>query len=67
MAKTFEELLNWAWGKLDTIEQAKADGVCNICEEPILSFKDEKSRTEYDISALCQNCQDKLFTEDEDE
>jgi len=67
MARSPEEMLNWALGKLSTIEQAKRDGVCNLCGEPILSFKDKKSKDEYDISAMCQNCQDILFSEDEDE
>lgn len=67
MAKDFEETLNWALDKLNTIEQAKDDGVCNICGEPILSFKDERSKTEYSISAMCQHCQDEVFTEDENE
>lgn len=30
-------------------------------------FKNEISRTEYCISGLCQNCQDKFFGEDEEE
>ena len=46
------------------IPQAKKDNICNLCGEQILSFKDEKSKTEYSISALCQNCQDEIFSED---
>ena len=46
------------------IPQAKKDNICNLCGEQILSFKDEKSRIEYEISALCQSCQDEIFTED---
>lgn len=42
-------------------EQAKKDFVCNFCKEPILSFKDELSKKEYEISALCQSCQDGVF------
>ena len=67
MAGEFEEKLNWALDKLSTIQQAKQDGVCNLCGEPILSFKDAESKAEYAISAMCQNCQDEFFTEDEDE
>lgn len=67
MAGEFEEKLNWALDKLFTIQQAKRDGICNLCGEPILSFKDAESKAEYAISAMCQNCQDEFFTEDEDE
>ena len=67
MAGEFEEAFDWVLGKLSSIEQAKQDGVCNLCGEPILSFKDAESKAEYAISAMCQNCQDEFFTEDEDE
>ena len=45
-------------------EQAIADEVCNLCKEPILSFEDERSKTEFGISGLCQACQDEIFTKD---
>ncbi len=45
------------------IPQAKKDNICNLCGEQILSFKDEESEIEYSISAMCQNCQDEIFTE----
>jgi hypothetical protein len=73
MAKDFQEgSLGWILSKLNSIAEAQADGVCNLCGEPILSFKDAISKTEYDISATCQNCQDGIFgddpfTEDENE
>tara|TARA_R110000787_G_scaffold260256_1_gene365479 strand:+ start:312 stop:521 length:210 start_codon:yes stop_codon:yes gene_type:complete len=47
-----------------TIPQAIEDNICNLCGEDILSFSDEKSLVEYEISAMCQNCQDEIFTED---
>jgi hypothetical protein len=56
-----EHLLAWIQEKRSTLEQAKADQICNVCGEPILSFKDELSKREYEISAMCQNCQDKAF------
>ena len=59
-----ERLLAWIQEKRATIEQAKEDQVCNLCGEPILSFKDELSKREYEISAMCQNCQDGIFEED---
>lgn len=49
---------------LETKEQAILDEVCNLCGEPVLSFRDKKSLEEYHISAMCQNCQDELFEPD---
>ncbi len=49
---------------MGTKKQAIEDEICNLCHDPILSFKDEKSRTEYGISGLCQCCQDEIFTPD---
>jgi hypothetical protein len=36
---------------------------CPFCKEKIdiKSFKDSLSVKEYEISGLCQNCQDKIF------
>ncbi len=58
------ELLAWIEAKRSTIEQSKVDEICNLCGEPILSFKDELSKREYEISAMCQNCQDGVFETD---
>ncbi len=55
---------SWILSKLASRPQAIEDGVCNFCGEQILSFKDELSKREYQISALCQNCQDDMFDED---
>ena len=56
--------MDWLMGKLNDKKQAIRDEVCNLCGEPILSFKDELSKREYGISGCCQNCQDELFEED---
>tara|TARA_R100001463_G_C3514202_1_gene220234 strand:- start:101 stop:301 length:201 start_codon:yes stop_codon:yes gene_type:complete len=45
-------------------EQAKLDEICNFCGEAILSFRDRESEEEYQISALCQSCQDGVFESD---
>lgn len=34
---------------------------CAICKKPATTFRNEKSRKEYNISALCQDCQDSVF------
>ena len=57
-------MMDWIKKKLETKQQAIEDGICNLCGEPVLSFKDELSLTEYHISGCCQNCQDELFEPD---
>jgi len=42
---------------------AKEAGICVLCQQPASSFRDELSRREYDISILCQECQDEVFEE----
>lgn len=39
-------------------------GNCPICNEKIGTFRNKKSEAEYEISGLCQKCQDKTFGED---
>ena len=34
---------------------------CAFCGNPNLKFRDEKSKREYEISSLCQDCQDEMF------
>lgn len=37
------------------------ENICVMCGEAATEFKDELSRKEYSISAMCQSCQDKVF------
>jgi len=39
-------------------------GCCPFCKDPIKveDFKDDLSRKEFNISGLCQSCQDKMFS-----
>ena len=39
---------------------------CIQCNDDALSFKDDLSRREYEISGLCQTCQDNFFGCDEE-
>lgn len=44
-------------------EQVK-EGKCPFCGkeiDPNTEFRDEKSRKEFDISGMCQKCQDEIF------
>tara|TARA_R110000822_G_scaffold49147_1_gene128898 strand:+ start:300 stop:494 length:195 start_codon:yes stop_codon:yes gene_type:complete len=38
-------------------------GECPTCAGPIGEFKDDLSSKEYQISGMCQTCQDKMFCE----
>lgn len=47
-----------------TITQALEKGVCIDCRRSVANtFKDGLSVREYQISGLCQRCQDKVFGE----
>ena len=41
--------------------QAIQEGKCPICKGEITEFKDELSVREYEISGMCQKCQDEFF------
>lgn len=40
-------------------------GNCPLCKKHVIyeDFKDDLSITEYNISGMCQTCQDDIFTE----
>ena len=42
---------------------AKARNTCIRCGKPAKAFRDASARLEYNVSALCQRCQDECFTE----
>jgi len=46
--------------RVDAVEH----GFCPTCNKPISKdeFKDELSKKEYQISGMCQACQDAVFT-----
>lgn len=52
--KIFGRKLSESWQQL----------ICIDCGKPIHGFNDPVSTQEYFISGLCQNCQDKTFSED---
>ena len=35
---------------------------CSWCDKPDFNFRDALSKKEYEISAMCQTCQDEVFT-----
>ena len=50
-------------------EQAILDEVCVAapigCGKPVVNFRTEADANEYEISGLCQSCQDDLFDDGE--
>ena len=44
-------------------------GNCPVCNSPVNTdeFKDELSIKEYQITGMCQQCQDKFFNEEADQ
>jgi len=40
---------------------------CHLCGKPITPFRDEISFQEWEISGMCQECQDKIFEDQEEE
>lgn len=45
--------------------QSIKNDVCTICGEPAVEFEDELSKREYEISGMCQICQNKVFDGEE--
>ena len=41
--------------------QAKATATCIRCKKPARTYRDAWAKLEYDVSGLCQDCQDYFF------
>lgn len=41
--------------------EAAKHGFCPICKKPVGEFRDRESVKEFNISGMCQACQDKTF------
>ena len=44
-----------------TVSEAHNGCVCVTCGKLAIEFNDDRSRSEYSISGLCEDCQDKVF------
>lgn len=60
--KRIEELSQRPWGQMfpKKIENLKK-GICTTCKAEIVGFKNAISLKEYNISGMCQKCQDSVF------
>lgn len=60
--KRIEELTIRPWGKLFPKKiQRLREGLCTTCGVYVEGFKDLISHKEYQISGMCQKCQDSVF------
>lgn len=49
----------------ELIKKAKEKGICSVCGAVADKFDNDLSYEEYTMSGLCQECQNKLFKEEE--
>ena len=56
-APEIQDFLEHMFGTRTALEQ----NVCVFCGKPAVKFRNEISLREYNISGLCQECQDKTF------
>ena len=54
-----DNLLTSMMGK--SRQEAENRKECMTCSEPATEFRDDVSEREYQISGMCQDCQDKIF------
>ena len=45
----------------EAIKNVQQNSDCAFCQYPNLKFRDRLSKREYEISALCMDCQDEMF------
>lgn len=64
-SKEIEDLLTGLAGI--SRQDAATQRICTWCKKPLTPFKDALSAREYEISGLCQQCQDETFGTDEEE
>ncbi len=52
--------------KITGVSQAECEAaeICPTCRKPIGEFRNDLSRKEYEISGMCQSCQDSVFGKD---
>ena len=58
-SKTIEDMLNTFLEEMG--HPSRSSGLCVMCGGARGTFRDEISEREWDISKMCQSCQDKFF------
>lgn len=65
MSKTLRELQDSVAKLINPdsmgLEHSKSHWICTLCNAPACQFKDLLSEREYQISGMCQTCQDSTF------
>jgi len=65
--KVIQDFLDWcnniSYGK--TQKEAEKEKVCLYCGKVLGEFKVEINKKEYEISGMCQKCQDEFFNSPE--
>jgi hypothetical protein len=64
MQQALDNLTQFVYGLSNS--DAGEQNICIACKQPVREFRDERSVKEYQISRLCQACQDKVFTPPDD-
>jgi len=61
--KTLDELIDKLTHETakSRYSKAKAEKTCVLCRNPAVSFRTTVAKLEYNVSGLCQDCQDKYF------
>ena len=59
--KYLEEISMTFFGRSHSL--AKAGNQCVSCGNSATEFRDERSKKEYNISSMCQICQDEVFSQ----
>ena len=42
-------------------KRLKDQGLCPMCSKPVGEFRNQLSHKEFNISGMCQDCQDDIF------
>ncbi len=64
--KTQEERMQDVFKIINGMLKKRQEGKCPICgRKGPFQFRDDLSRREYQISGMCQRCQDKAFSGEE--
>jgi len=59
LVRAIDAFAKEAFGRTRT--EAIAECICVLCGQPATQFRDKESAHEYEISGICQECQDELF------
>ena len=44
-----------------SLSESQRQSICVVCGKPVGKFRDALSAREFEISGLCQDCQDNVF------